>query len=64
MFIEQAVRQFEIFTDDSAPRAVMERVSLTYMRTFPTSTTDPVDGIEEGEVEYEMTREQWERRAT
>jgi hypothetical protein len=25
--------------------------------------TVPVEGIEEGEVEYEMTREQWERRA-
>ena len=28
MFIEQAVRQFEIFTGDSAPRAVMERAAL------------------------------------
>ena len=27
MFIEQAVRQFEIFTGDSAPRAVMERAA-------------------------------------
>jgi hypothetical protein len=34
------------------------------VRTFPTSTTLPVEGVEEGEVEYEMTREQWERRAT
>jgi RimJ/RimL family protein N-acetyltransferase len=41
-------------------RAVMERVGLTYVRTFPTSITAP----EEGEVEYEMTREQWERHAT
>jgi hypothetical protein len=31
---------------------------------FPTSITAPVEGVEEGEVEYEMTREQWERRAT
>ena len=45
-------------------RAVMERVGLTYVRTFPTSMTDPVKGIEEGEVEYEMTREQWTHRAT
>ena len=37
----------------------MERVGLTYVRTFPTSTTAPVEGVEEGEVEYEMTREQW-----
>ena len=47
-----------------ASRAVMERVGLTYVRTFPTSTTDPVEGVKEGEVEYEMTREQWTYRAT
>jgi RimJ/RimL family protein N-acetyltransferase len=45
-------------------RAVMERAGLTYARTFPTSITAPVEGVEEGEVEYEMTREQWERHAT
>jgi hypothetical protein len=42
---------------------VMERVGLSYVRTFPTSMTD-VEGVEEGEVEYEMTREEWERRTT
>ena len=40
-------------------RAVMERVGLSYVRAFPSSTTAPVEGIEEGEVEYEMTRVQW-----
>jgi RimJ/RimL family protein N-acetyltransferase len=49
---------------NAGSRAVMERVGLTYVRTFPTSMAAPVEGIEEGEVEYEMTREQWERRAT
>jgi len=49
---------------NAASRAVMERVGLTYVRTFPTSNTVPVEGVEEGEVEYEMTREQWGRRAT
>jgi RimJ/RimL family protein N-acetyltransferase len=49
---------------NAGSRAVMERVGLTYVRTFPTSMTGPVEGVEEGEVEYEMTREQWERRAT
>ena len=49
---------------NAGSRAVMERVGLTYVRTFPTSITVPVEGVEEGEVEYEMTREQWERRAT
>jgi RimJ/RimL family protein N-acetyltransferase len=42
-------------------RAVMERTGLTYVRTFPSSTTDPIEGADQGEVEYEMTREQWER---
>jgi RimJ/RimL family protein N-acetyltransferase len=45
---------------NAASRAVMERVGLTYVRTFPTSMTAPVEGIDEREVEYEITREQWE----
>jgi RimJ/RimL family protein N-acetyltransferase len=49
---------------NAASRAVMERVGLTYVRTLPTSMTAPVEGIEQGEVEYEITREQWECRAT
>ena len=44
--------------------AVMERVGLTYVRTFPSSYPVSVEGVEEGEVEYDMTREQWERRAS
>jgi RimJ/RimL family protein N-acetyltransferase len=49
---------------NAGSRAVMERIGLTYVRTFPTSMTAPLEGIEEGEVEYEMTREQWEHRTT
>jgi RimJ/RimL family protein N-acetyltransferase len=49
---------------NAGSRAVMERVGLVYVRTVPTSFTVPAEGVEEGEVEYEMTREQWERRAT
>ncbi len=45
-------------------RTVLERVGLTYVRTFPTSMTDVVDGAEAGEVEYELTREGWEQRQT
>jgi RimJ/RimL family protein N-acetyltransferase len=45
-------------------RAVMERVGLTYVRTFPSSYPVSFEGVEEGEVEYEMTREQWGRRAS
>ena len=43
---------------NAASRAVMERVGLTYVRTFPTSSTD-VDTVDENEVEYEMTRKSW-----
>jgi RimJ/RimL family protein N-acetyltransferase len=49
---------------NAGSRAVMERVGLSYVRTFPTSMTEPVEGVEEGEVEYELTRSQWERRTT
>jgi RimJ/RimL family protein N-acetyltransferase len=47
---------------NAASRAVMERVGLSYVRTFPGSVTVPVAGVEEGEVEYEITTEQWARR--
>jgi len=40
---------------NTSSRAVLERVGLTYVRTFPTSMTEPVEGVDEGEVEYELT---------
>jgi RimJ/RimL family protein N-acetyltransferase len=52
----------QTFTVNAGSWAVMERIGLTYVRTYPTSSAEPVEGVEEGEVEYEMTREQWERR--
>src|SRR4029453_14275452 len=30
---------------NAGARAVMERIGLTYVRTFPTSTTAPVEGL-------------------
>ena len=50
----------QTITVNTRSRAVMERIGLTYVRTFPTSMTASVEGLEEGEVEYEMTCEQWE----
>ncbi len=35
MFIEQAVRQFEIWTEDSPPRATMEKAALEALRNAP-----------------------------
>jgi RimJ/RimL family protein N-acetyltransferase len=50
---------------NAASRAVMERAGLTYVRTFPSSMPAPAEGVEEGEVEYAITREQWrDRRST
>lgn len=54
----------QTITVNAASRAVMERVGLSFVRTFPSSMSAPVEGIEQGEVEYELTREQWECRVT
>ena len=49
-------------TVNAASRAVMERLGLTYVRTFPTSMTEPAEGVGQGEVEFEITRKQWSAR--
>jgi len=54
----------QTMTVNASSRAVMEGIGPTYVRTFPTSMTEALEGVEEGEVEYEMTHEQWERRPT
>ena len=54
----------QTMTVNAGSWTVMERIGLTYVRTFPTSMTAPLEGVEEGEVEYEMTREQWEHLTT
>ena len=54
----------QTLTVNAGSRGVMEQIGLNYVRTFPTSMTTPVEGVEQGRVEYEMTREQWERRTT
>jgi RimJ/RimL family protein N-acetyltransferase len=54
----------QTMTVNTSSRAVLERVGLTYVRTFPTSMTAPVEGVDDGEVEYELTREQWERESS
>jgi RimJ/RimL family protein N-acetyltransferase len=51
----------QTLTVNAASRAVMERVGLTYVRTFPTSMTAPAESVGQGEVEFEMTRKEWER---
>jgi RimJ/RimL family protein N-acetyltransferase len=39
-----------------ASRRVMEKSGLTYVRTFHLEWDDPIEGFEQGEVEYELHR--------
>jgi RimJ/RimL family protein N-acetyltransferase len=41
-------------------RAVMERAGLRFVRRFHLHFDDPIPGTEFGEVEYAVTRTQWE----
>jgi RimJ/RimL family protein N-acetyltransferase len=47
---------------NSASRATMASVGLSYVRSFTEEYDEPVAGHEEGEVEYAITREEWLRR--
>jgi RimJ/RimL family protein N-acetyltransferase len=47
---------------NTASRRVMEKAGLRLVRTFHPWFPDPVDGTEHGEVEYALTRAEWERR--
>lgn len=44
---------------NKASRATMSTCGLQYKRTFYLEFDDPIPGTELGEVEYEITREQW-----
>jgi len=43
-------------------RRVMEKAGLSYVRTFHEEFDDPLPGTEHGEVEYALTKADWERR--
>ncbi len=45
----------------AASRRVMERAGLHYVRTFHQPWPDPIEGDEQGDVEYAVSREAWER---
>ena len=46
---------------NTASRGVMSAAGLTYVRTYHPEFDDPLPGAEQGEVEYEITREDWLR---
>jgi RimJ/RimL family protein N-acetyltransferase len=52
----------QTMTVNTASRAVMERCGLRFVRTFHLQWDDPIEGTEHGEVEYEITKPEWERR--
>ena len=47
---------------NSASRRVMEKTGLTHVRTIYPSWRNPLPGSELGEVEYEITRQEWEAK--
>jgi RimJ/RimL family protein N-acetyltransferase len=62
VFVEGARRAFaETMAVNAASRAVMQRIGLRYVRTFHLEFEDPLPGTELGEVEYALTRTEWEQ---
>ena len=64
-FTEFGVRRVhaETMAVHQASRAVMERAGLRYARTFHQPWPYPIPGDEFGDVEYALTREQWQDRS-
>jgi RimJ/RimL family protein N-acetyltransferase len=50
-------------TVNTASRRVMEKCGLTLVRTAPYEGSDIIEGSELGEVEYGLTKSEWEARA-
>jgi RimJ/RimL family protein N-acetyltransferase len=48
-------------TVNAASRRVLEKCGLRLVRTTPYEGSDPIEGSEEGEVEYALTKPEWER---
>lgn len=44
---------------NTASRRVLEKVGMRHVRTFHLEFDDPLPGTEHGEVEYEVTRDEW-----
>lgn len=53
----------QTMTANVASRRVMEKIGLTYRRTFFGEWGESIPGSEKGDVEYELHRSEWERLA-
>jgi RimJ/RimL family protein N-acetyltransferase len=47
---------------NAGSRAVMARAGLRYTRTVHLTWADPLEGNEQGDVEYRLRRDEWARR--
>ena len=63
-FTELGVRRVvaETMVVNTASRRVMEKAGLTLVRTFQQEWPDRIPGDEHGDVEYALTRADWERQ--
>ena len=63
-FTELGVERVVAFTMvvNVASRRVMEKAGLRYVRTFRAPWPDPIEGDEEGDVEYALLRSEWEQQ--
>jgi RimJ/RimL family protein N-acetyltransferase len=52
----------ETMVVNTASRRVMEKSGLTLVRTFHQDWPDKIPGDEHGDVEYALTRADWERQ--
>jgi RimJ/RimL family protein N-acetyltransferase len=52
----------ETMAVNAASRRVMEKAGLTCVRTFQQEWPDRIEGDEHGDVEYALTKADWERR--
>lgn len=50
----------EAMAVNTASRRVLEKAGLSLVRTFHVSWADPIAGVEYGEVEYDIRRDDWE----
>jgi RimJ/RimL family protein N-acetyltransferase len=50
-------------TVNTGSRRVLEKCGLTLVRTIPYEGSDPIEGAEHGEVEYALTKPEWEALA-
>ena len=65
-FTELGVQRIraETMAVNSRSRWVMEKAGLVHVRTFHEEWDDPLPGTEHGEVEYALTKADWEHQQT